>query len=307
VLFERDEGAVEALGAVDAIADSDKLVAGGDLLLELVGGLPRRGGGGARRGPESSEGGVLRALIADRHSDGHRPDRDQGAALLFYNGRPAAGNPPAGRAAGSRLLARACDDQALPAPEQAPAEPLADRLVPLLEVGVPDGAVEVEDALLDVLVELQVQRPLVDGPLASNPYHRLDRRDPRERIERGVEGEADGVAERERRQERQDQVRPGACAPDAEGLSDVGRRLLLDAEARRGVDEAAEPEHRVDDKSADLLAHVVEPPLERRAHDPTERPDVVEHVLAGPLNPVGHDLVVGLRGRFGYVPVAAVC
>src|SRR5207253_1700402 len=80
----------------------------------------------------------------------------------------------------------------------------------------------------------------------------------------------------------------------------------IEAEARRGVDEAAEPEDRVDDKAAQLLAHVVEPPLEPRARDPADRPDVGGHVRHRPLGPVGHHRVVGPRDRLDDMRVQAV-
>src|SRR5437879_4321702 len=240
------------------------------------------------------------------------------SSFLGLGYRAAASHPPIQRrqaaprtfifAGVSRLSPRwvGARTRAVAAPEEPMGPAFEHRRVALLQVGALDRAIEVEGRLLDAFVEFQIRGSGVDCLLACGPRQRPDRRDPRDRIERGVEDEAERVAERERRQERHDQVRPGAGAPDPEGLAHIGRRPRLDTEARRGVDEAAEPEDRVDDKAAQLLAHVVEPPLEPRARDPADRPDVGGHVRHRPLGPVGHHRVVGPRDRLDDMRVQAV-
>src|SRR5438132_7357913 len=98
--------------------------------------------------------------------------------------------------------------RAVAAPEEPMGPPFQHSRVSLLQVGALDRAIEVEGCLLDAFVEFQIQGSGVDCLLACGPRQRPDRRDPRDRIERGVEDEAERVAERERRQERHDQVRP---------------------------------------------------------------------------------------------------
>src|SRR5207253_1980118 len=80
------------------------------------------------------------------------------------------------------------------------------------------------------------------------------------------------------------------------GLSRVGVHLAH-PEARRGVDQAAEAEHRVDDKAPELLSGVVEPALDGQVDDAAEGADVLEDVGDGALDEVRDDLIVALRRR----------
>src|SRR5262245_1142153 len=130
---------------------------------------------------------------------------------------------------------------------------LLDQLLPAPEVAVSDGAVQIDDALLEALEQLEVQRAIVDdlAQLEADPGPE-ERDEVGERIHQAVDASADPVADRHRLHERHDEVRAGAHPPDSERLPEVLAALPAppvlsrieqypDAQSARGDEEQRRP------------------------------------------------------------------
>src|SRR3989442_1481252 len=91
---------------------------------------------------------------------------------------------------------------------------LFDHLLPASEIAVSHGAVHVDHALLEALEQVEVQRAVVHrvAGLHTHPCPE-ERQHVGQRIHRPVDGLADPVTHRQRREERQDQARAGPAAP----------------------------------------------------------------------------------------------
>ena len=164
-------------------------------------------------------------------------------------------------------------------------------------------AVHVDDALLESLEQLEVQRPVVDR--VSDLHAETDpeeRQHIRERIHDAVDGLADPVAHGQRLHERQDEIGPGPHAPDAEGLSEV-LSTLLDPPVLRRVEQPADAGRAVDQEARDLAAGAAKFPLEQAVDGPRHEADVIEAVRDQDLERFGHDHVVDLRDRLQRVAV----
>src|SRR5213596_1853893 len=180
---------------------------------------------------------------------------------------------------------------------------LFDHLLPTSEIAVSHGAVHVDHALLEALEQVEVKRAVghrVAG-LHTHPYPE-ERQHAGQRIHRPVDGLADPVTHRQRREERQDQVRAGPCAPDAKRLAEV-LAALLDLPVLRSVEEPADAEGAVYQEPPDFTPRPPPLALEQVIDRARDEPDVVEAAGDQQLEGLRHDLVVDLRCRFQEVPV----
>src|SRR2546425_923837 len=132
---------------------------------------------------------------------------------------------------------------------------LAEFLLAFAEIGVPHRAVHIHDALLEPLVEVDVQRPVVHcvAALEAGPVPG-DGNVVAEWTGSGIHAHADTVANRQRRQQRQDEVGPGANAPLAERLAEVGLARLDAPVVLRRVPETPDARDAVDQEARDLAA-----------------------------------------------------
>src|SRR5256885_10008696 len=107
---------------------------------------------------------------------------------------------------------------------------------------MPDGAVHVDDALLESLEELEVEGAVVHGLLDFQEQPGPEERhEVGHRIQRAVDGLADPVANRQRLEERQYEERSSVHAIEAERLPEV-LAALLDPLHLRDVEEAPDPD-----------------------------------------------------------------
>src|SRR6202167_3023179 len=153
-----------------------------------------------------------------------------------------------------------------------------DRLAAALEVAVSHRRVQIERAILDVVIQLHVVRALIDLFGGAAPHIGADRSDePREWIHERVGGEPERVTHVQRGQQRHYQVRPGPNAVEGKGLSGV-RVSLLDTQARGDVKESHDADGRVDYKARELQASGGQPALQNLVHEPLWHIQVVEGV-----------------------------
>src|SRR5262249_7844760 len=135
------------------------------------------------------------------------------------------------------------------APERSRLLAAVDEVVAALQIAVAHGAVHVDGRLLEALVEIEVQRAVVDrvADLHGEPIPD-ERQHVAQRIHRPVHPVADAVAHGERWQERQDQVWPRSQSPLAERLAEIDLGLLQPELLLGDVPEPAEPERAVDEE-----------------------------------------------------------
>src|SRR5882724_477536 len=154
----------------------------------------------------------------------------------------------------TRGIAARATDSAAPCPAD-PLRAAVDAVVTALEIPVPYGAVEIDRGLFEALEEVQVERAVVDGVSDLHPDPVPDeRQDVAQRVHRAVHAVADAVAHGQRRQERQDQVRPRPQAPLAQRLTEV-HLGLLEAELLLGdVEEPPDTQGAVDQEASELDA-----------------------------------------------------
>src|SRR5881409_3683323 len=144
--------------------------------------------------------------------------------------------------------------------------PLLDRAAAPLQIAVADGAVEVEDAVLDVLEDLKVERALVDLLDDRQSRRCKERYDVPEWIQQAVDAVPDAVPDGEGRQRGEHEVGSGTEAIDAERLAGIGV-ALLDVELRpRDVEEADDSDRRVGAETSELAARPAKTPLEQVVH-----------------------------------------
>src|SRR5213080_155392 len=179
---------------------------------------------------------------------------------------------------------------------------LLDRAAAPLQVAVANGAVEVEDAVLDVLEDLKVERALVDLLDDRNPRRRQERCDVAEWIQQAVDAVPDAVPNGEGLQRGKHQVGPGTETIDAEGLAGIGV-ALLDVELRPcDVEEADHPDRRVHAETSELTARPAKTPLQEAVHQALRHSEVVESAIESTLADVWKDLAP--TGRDGLYQVA---
>src|SRR5207247_2191122 len=131
---------------------------------------------------------------------------------------------------------------------------LLDRAAAPLKIAVANGAVEVEDAVLDVLEDPEVERALVFLLDDRRPHRREERCDVAEWIQQAVDAVAYAVPDGERRQRGEHQVGSGTEAVDPERLAGIGV-ALLDVELRPcDVEEAGDPDCRGQAETRELRA-----------------------------------------------------
>src|SRR2546425_13279301 len=128
---------------------------------------------------------------------------------------------------------------------------LAEFLLAFAEIGVPHRAVHIHDALLEPLVEVDDLRPVVHcvAGLGAGPGSVVA-----EWTGSGIHAHADTVANRQRRQQGQDEVGSGANAPLAERLAEVGVARLDAPVVLRRVPETPDARGAVDQEARDLAA-----------------------------------------------------
>src|SRR5262249_1341191 len=230
-----------------------------------------------------------------------------------YRSRPTATSPRSALArAGSTARVSATPPRQQPRAAAAATNPrrmtrpltlLLDQLLPAPEVAVSDGAVQIDDALLEALEQLEVQRAIVDdlAQLEADPGPE-ERDEVGERIHQAVDASADPVADRHRLHERHDEVRAGAHPPDSERLPEVFA-ALLDPPVLRRIEQSPDAERAVDHEARDLAGRAAPFRLQEAVDHPGHERDVVEPVGDHQLERVGHDHTVDLRDRLEHEPV----
>src|SRR2546427_12277754 len=114
---------------------------------------------------------------------------------------------------------------------------LLDDLLPASEIAVSHGAVHIDHALLEALEQVEVQRAIVQRVAGLHaPPCPEKRKHVGERIHRAVDGLADPVTHRQRREGRQGPGRARARAPGAPRVA-AGLAGLLALPVPRGVAE----------------------------------------------------------------------
>src|SRR6266478_4179104 len=167
---------------------------------------------------------------------------------------------------------------------------LLDRAAAPLQVAVANGAVEVEDAVLDVLEDLEVERAVVDLLDDRRPHRREEGCDKVEWIHQAVDAVPDAVPNGERCQRGEHQVGSGTEAIESERLASIGV-ALLDVELRSGdIEEADVSFRRVHPAPGELTARPAKTPLEEVVHQALRHPEVVEGAIESALSAVGKDL-----------------
>src|SRR6266542_1445206 len=191
--------------------------------------------------------------------------------------------------------------------EPEPAPLFLDQLLTALEVPVPHRAVEVDRGVLEALVEIEVERALVER--VSGRHAQLVPKEGDvvvERVDGAVRREADAIAHGQRRQEREHQVGAGPDTPLAERLSEVGPLGLEGEFLLRDVEEAPHAQGRVDQETAHLDRRALQLPLQHLVHEALRHVQVGEGVVDHLLDDVGRDRVVRLRRRLEDALVEAV-
>src|SRR6266436_3601746 len=159
---------------------------------------------------------------------------------------------------------------------------LLDRVAAPLKIAVANGAVEVEDAVLDVLEDLEVERALVDLLDDRRPHRREERCDVAEGIQQAVDAVPDAVPDGEGPQRGEHQIGSLPEAIDPERLAGIGV-ALLDVELRpRDVEEADDPDGRVHAEPRELAARPAETPLEEVVDQALRHPEVLESAIESP-------------------------
>src|SRR5690349_14845957 len=174
---------------------------------------------------------------------------------------------------------------------------LLDQLLPASEIAVLDGAVQVHDALLESLEQIEIQGAVVDHLAELERQPGPDERDEiRERIHQAVDTSTDSVANRHRLHEGHDDVRARRHPPEPERLPEI-LPALLDAIVLRGVEQATDPERAVDQEPRHLACRSEEFPLKEAVDHPGHEGDVIEAVADHHFEGFRHDYVVNLRDR----------
>src|SRR5439155_2527101 len=160
---------------------------------------------------------------------------------------------------------------------------LLDRAAAPLQIAIADGAIEVENALLDVLEDLKVDRALVDLLDDRRPQRREERCDVAEWIQHAVDAVADAVPDGERCQRGEHQVGSGTEAIESERLASIGV-ALFDVELRSGdIEEADDPDRRVHAEPGELATRPAKTPLEEVVHQALRHPEVGEGAIESAL------------------------
>src|SRR2546422_7251022 len=180
-----------------------------------------------------------------------------------------------------------------------------DHVVPALEIEMPHRAVEVDRRLFDAREEVEVQRPIVDGVSRLHTDLAQERDVVRQRVHRAVHALADAVANGRRSEQRQDEIRTGRDAPEAERLTEV---FLARAEpgALAGVEQPAETERAVEHEPGDCAQRAFPLSLEEAVDEPWHPRDVVDGVTDHDLRLLGHDSAVAAGDRLQRVLVHVV-
>src|SRR6267142_276559 len=167
-----------------------------------------------------------------------------------------------------------------------------------LQVRVTDGAVHVQRALFEALEQVQVERALVDDVAHLHAQAVPDeRQDVGERVHRTVDRLPDAVADRQRLQERHDDVPAGSRAVDTQRLSEVFTALQNTEHVLGRIEETPDARRAVDEEARHLAAGAQDLALEQVVDEPRHERDVVEAVRDHGLDLVGDDEVVALGDR----------
>src|SRR5215510_6182736 len=155
---------------------------------------------------------------------------------------------------------------------------LLDHLLAASKIAVSHGTVEIDDAFLEALEQLEVQRAIVDDLAELEAEPRPDERDEvRQRVHQAVDTPADPVPDRHRLQERHDEVRAGAHPPDAERLPEVFP-AFLDSPVFRRVEQPSDPEGAVDQETRELAGRADEFRLQEAVDQSGHERNIVESV-----------------------------
>src|SRR5437870_9008122 len=122
---------------------------------------------------------------------------------------------------------------------------LLDRAAAPLQIAVANGAVKIEDAVLDVLEDLEVERALVDLLDDRRPRGRDERCDVAEWIQQAIDAVPDAVPDGQRCQRGEHEVGSGTEAIDRARLAGSGVAPLDVEQRTRDVDDAEHYARRV--------------------------------------------------------------
>src|SRR5437867_6603233 len=156
---------------------------------------------------------------------------------------------------------------------------LLDRAPAPLQIAVANGAVEIEHAVLDVLEDLKVERALVDLLDDRHRRRREERRDVAEWIHQAVDAVPDAVPDGEGFQRGEHEVGSGTQAIEPERLAGIGV-ALFDVELRpRDIEEADDPDGRVQAEPDELAPRPAKTSLEKVVQQTLRHAEVVEGAI----------------------------
>src|SRR5882762_10306455 len=149
---------------------------------------------------------------------------------------------------------------------------VVDEVAAALHPGVAHGRVFVERGLLDHAGRIEQFGParykpdpdgrVARGNIADSPY----------RVGLGIDQESESVANSGRTQDRQNQVRAAADTPPAQCLPEI-LAVLLQSNVGREVENAGDPESRIEKDPSEILEALLELALQHIVH---RNPDVLE-------------------------------
>ena len=156
-----------------------------------------------------------------------------------------------------------------------------------LQISVAHGAVEIHCGFLDALEAVQIKRSFVDhvGGRAREiapPGNEIG-----VRRHGGIESVADTVADSQRRQERQDQIRTGTRAPNTEGLAGIFVSLFYAESILGDIKKSSQSNGAVNGKSCQFSEGTHGFRLQAVVHDAPNHGEIVEKIVEAALNHIG--------------------
>src|SRR5262244_826676 len=230
----------------------------------------------------------------------------QVAQWRTYSSRPALTSPRSALTRAGLTAAIAAPHARYPRAAAVPTNPrrmtrpltlLLDQLLPASEIAVSDGAVEIDDTLLEALEQLEVQRAIVDdlAQLEADPGPE-ERDEVGARIHQAVDAPSNPGGDRHRLHDCHDEVRARAHPPDSKCLPEVFA-ALLDPPVLRRIEQSADAERAVDHEARELAGRAAPFRLQETVDHPRHKRDIVEPVGDHQLERLGHDHAVDLRDR----------
>src|SRR3989441_4959364 len=172
-------------------------------------------------------------------------------------------------------------------------------------IEMPHRAVEVDRRLFDAREEGEDQRPIVDGVSRLHTDLAKERHVVGRGVRRAVHALADAVANGRRSEQREDDIRTGRDAPEAERLTEVFLARAEPGDLAR-VEQPAETERAVEHEPGDFAQRAFPLSLEEAVDEPWHPRDVVDGVTDHDLRLLGHDSAVAAGDRLQRVLVHVV-